>query len=142
MSTAAAWSTTALREAPFLPRSRSIASADTVVRRSSCRRTGTGADSAGERACELPHPRGRRTLASGQRARQPDHDLDRLGLDGQARDPGQVAAAPAHGLDRGRQEPGRVAPGDPDPGVPGVEAESYAGAHRAQAAPAAPATAA
>ena len=39
------------------------------------------------------------------------------------------------GLDRGRQEPGRVAAGDPDPGVAGVDPEAYAGPHRPAQAP-------
>ena len=87
MSTAAAWSTTARRSAPFFPRSRSIASALTVVRRSSWRRTSTGAIRAASRGGELPGLHRGRPLAARERARQADHDLDGLLVAHQPREP-------------------------------------------------------
>ena len=75
------------------PRSRSIASAETVVRRSSHSLTGTGCNPAGQRDGELADLHGRRTLAPGQRPGQPDDHLDRGLLLENGGDPGQVALA-------------------------------------------------
>ena len=131
MRTAAAWSTTARRLPPLRPRSRSIASADTVVIRSSHSRTGTGRTRRARVGGELAHLHGRRSLTPRERARQPDDDLDRLLLGEDRRDPGQVALAAPYRLDRRRQEPRGVAAGHPDPGIPRIDAEAYAGTHQA-----------
>ena len=113
---------------PLRPRSRSIASADTVVSRSSHSRTGTGATRRGQPAGELADLDRRRPLAARERAGQPDDHLDRLLLGDQIaragrRSPGRAARS-RPGVAR---KPGRVAAGDADPGVAGVEPEPYAG---------------
>ena len=135
ITTAAAWSTTARRlgprAAPVAQHSLRGHGGQPLVGQPHRHRGHGRARPAGP----LAHLRGRRSLAAGQRPRQPDDDLEHplrvavLLLGEDLRDPRQVAAAALHGLDRGRQEPGRVAAGHPDPGVAGVEAEPDAVPH-------------
>ena len=73
------------------PRSRSIASADTVVSRSSHSRTGTGAIAPGQPGRRSPAPWPPPALRPGQRPGQPDDHLDGLLLGDDLGEPGEVA---------------------------------------------------
>ena len=83
----------------------------------------------GQAGGPLAHLRGGRPLAAGQRARQPDDHLEHpLGSPSCSSTSSSAIRARSprprwHGLDRGRQHPGRVAAGHPDPRVTGVDAQ-------------------
>ena len=81
----------------------------------------------GQVTCERPHLTGRRSFTPGHRAGQADVDAHRAELVDERSQAIEVALAARHGLHRGGEDARRVAAGDPDAGVAGVDPEAYAG---------------
>ena len=126
MTTAAAWSTTARRDFPLRPRSRSTASAETVLSRSSKSRTPTpvGREHRGQRAGERrgpwrpPAPRRRTRSGAGRRPPRPP-SCSSTSAASRSRSP-----RPRATVSTGRgDEPVGVATGDADAHVAHVDAE-------------------
>ena len=105
-----------------------------MVRRSSTSRTGSGASAAARVAAHARVLTAAGPSPPDSERGSPTTTSTASSLGRQPRDPAQVALAPPHRLDRGRQEPGRVAARDADPGVAGVDAEPYAVSHRPRSA--------